>query len=229
MKPHALQVTSTCDEVGLQGGIVDTFDIKKTYPSLYAPRAADDFHIVEVPELLFLQVDGHGDPNTTPAYIDAVQVLYTLSYAIRAVAKHDLRRVHTVGPLEGLWSAEDPRVFAAREKSAWDWTMLISQPTWITPDIFDQAMSTSTKKRKAPTALDRVRLALYAEGISVQILHVGPYDDEAPVLARLHDEYLPAHGLTFSGRHHEVYLSDPRRTEPAKLRTILRQPVTHIR
>lgn len=226
MKPRAPLVTGNCNEVGLLGDVMDTFDIKKTYPSLYAPKPRDDFHRVEVPELLFLQVDGHGDPNTTPAYIDAVQALYTLSYAIRAVAKHDLGRVHTVGPLEGLWSAEDPRVFAAGKKSAWDWTMLISQPSWITPAIVDQARSTVMKKKGAPTGLDGVRLAPYAEGTSVQILHVGSYDDEAPTLARLHDEYLPAHGLTFSGRHHEIYLSDPRRTEPAKLRTILRQPVT---
>ncbi len=203
-----------------------SFDIKKIHPSLYAPRARDDFHIVEVPEMLFLQIDGHGDPNEAPAYAEAVQALYSLSYAIRATAKHGLGRVHTVGPLEGLWSAEDPRVFVEKRKSDWDWTLLIWQPDWITTDIFDEARAKTIKKKKAPSGLDRVRLALYAEGTSVQILHIGSYDDEAPVLARLHDEYLPEHGLTFSGRHHEIYLSDPRRTEPAKLRTILRQPVT---
>ena len=95
--------------------------------------------------------------------------------------------------------------------------MMISQPAWITPDIVEAAM------RKKP--VDGVRLAPYVEGTSVQILHVGSYDDEAPVLAALHREYLPEHGFTFNGSHHEVYLSDPRRTEPSKLRTILRQPV----
>ncbi len=208
---------------------MDTFDIKKTYPSLYAPRAGEDFHIVEVPELTFLQIDGHGDPNTTPAYTNAVQALYTLSYSIRAVAKKQLGRAHVVGPLEGLWSAEDSRAFATGAKSEWDWTMLISQPAWITTEMFEAAMATATKKRNAPTALASVWLAPYTEGASVQILHVGSYDDEAPVLARLHDEFFPEHGLTFSGRHHEIYLSDPRRTEPSKLRTILRQPVTRSR
>lgn len=203
-----------------------SFDIKKTHPSLYAPKLGDDFHIVEVPEFLFLQVDGHGDPNEAPAYIEAVEALYSLSYAIRAVAKHELGRVHTVGPLEGLWSAEDPRVFVERKKSDWDWTLLIWQPDWITPDIFDDARAKAIKKKKAPSGLDRLRLAPHAEGTSVQILHVGSYDDEAPVLALLHDEYLPTHGLTFSDRHHEIYLSDPRRTDAPKLRTILRQPVT---
>ena len=193
------------------------YDIKKALPALYAPKPGG-FHVVDVPELAFLMVDGHGDPNVSPAYADAVAALYTLSYTVRAIAKAELGRVHTVGPLEGLWSADDPAVFAAREKSAWDWTMMISQPAWITPDIVEAAM----RKKKA---VDGVRFTSYAEGRSVQVLHVGSYDDEAPVLAALHREYLPEHGLTFNGRHHEIYLSDPRRTAPEKLRTILRQPV----
>jgi hypothetical protein len=195
---------------------VPSYDIKKALPALYAPKPGG-WHVVDVPELAFLMVDGHGDPNVSPAYADAVAALYTLSYTVRAIAKAELGRVHTVGPLEGLWSADDPAVFAAREKSAWDWTMMISQPAWITPDIVEAAM-----RKKA---VDGVRFAPYAEGTSVQILHVGSYDDEGPVLAELHREYLPKHGFTFNGRHHEVYLSDPRRTAPEKLRTILRQPV----
>ena len=199
------------------------YDIKKDHAALYAPRAGG-FHVVQVPELVFLMVDGHGDPNTSPAYAEAVQALYALSYAVRATAKRDLGRVHTVGPLEGLWSAEDPRAFVAGDKSAWDWTMMITQPAWITSEIVETATAAARKKKLA--ALDRVRFAPYTEGTSVQILHIGSYDSEAPVLARLHQEYLPEHGLTFNGRHHEIYLSDPRRTEPAKLRTILRQPFT---
>ena len=194
-----------------------SYDIKKALPELYAPKRGG-FHVVDVPEIAFLMVDGHGDPNTSPAYTEAVTALYTLSYTVRAIVKTDLGRVHTVGPLEGLWSADDPAVFVTREKSAWDWTMMISQPAWITPDVVEAAK----RKKKA---VDGVRFASYAEGRSVQVLHVGSYDDEAPVLAALHREYLPEHGLTFNGRHHEIYLSDPRRTAPEKLRTILRQPV----
>ena len=194
-----------------------SYDIKKALPALYAPKRGG-FHVVDVPEIAFLMVDGHGDPNTSPAYTEAVTALYTLSYTVRAIAKADLGRVHTVGPLEGLWSADDPAVFVTREKSAWDWTMMISQPAWITPDVVEAAK----RKKKA---VDGVRFASYAEGRSVQVLHVGSYDDEAPVLAALHREYLPEHGFTFNGRHHEIYLSDPRRTAPEKLRTILRQPV----
>nr|WP_294693532.1 GyrI-like domain-containing protein [uncultured Friedmanniella sp.] len=201
---------------------MESYDVKKAFPALYAPRRGD-VRVVEVPELSFLMVDGHGDPNTSPAYAEAVRALFTLSYAVRAIAKCELGRVHTVGPLEGLWSAEDPGAFVAGDKSAWDWTMMISQPAWVTPDLVGAAVQKAAAK--APAALERVRLGSYTEGTSVQVLHVGSFDSEAPVLARLHDEYLPEHRLTFNGPHHEIYLSDARRTEPAKLRTILRQPV----
>lgn len=203
---------------------MDTYDIKKAFPTLYAAKPGD-FHVVEVPELSFLMIDGHGDPNVSPAYAEAVETLFSLSYAVRAIAKSELGRVHTVGPLEGLWSADDLTAFVAGDKSAWDWTMMISQPSWITSDIVAEAMKV---QKKPLSALERVRFAPYTEGTSVQILHIGSYDSEAPVLARLHHTYLPDNGLTFDGKHHEVYLSDPRRTEPAKLRTILRQPVAPV-
>jgi hypothetical protein len=204
---------------------ISTYDVKKAYPELYAPKGSD-FHEVEVPELLFLMVDGHGDPNVSPAYTEAVEALYTLSYGIRAIAKNDLGRVHVVAPLEGLWRADDPRVFVDRDKAAWDWTMMICQPAWITQDVVDDA--TKKAERRNLPGLGRVRFERFAEGRSIQVLHVGSYDDEAPVLARLHHEYLPEHGLTFNGDHHEIYLSDPRRTEAAKLRMILRQPVADV-
>lgn len=205
---------------------MNNFEFKKQFPELYAPKQRD-FHVVEVPELTYIQVDGHGDPNTSQDYIDAVTSLYAMSYGIRAWCKKELGRVHTVGPLEGLWSAMDPRVFTTRDKNQWDWTMMIVQPQWITADIFAETLAETARKKDLP-AQNTLRFASVAEGTSVQILHTGSYDSEAPVLARLHDEYMPAHGLTFNGRHHEVYLSDPRRTEPAKLRTVLRQPVASV-
>ena len=204
---------------------METYDVKKALPTLYAPRRGD-FHVVEVPELSFLMIDGHGDPNVSPAYAEALTALFSLSYAVRAIGRGELGRVRTVGPLEGLWSAEDPGAFVAGDKRAWDWTLMISQPAWITPDVVGAA--TQKTAGKAPAALDRMRFESYTEGTSVQVLHVGSFDSEAPVLARLHEEYLPDHGLTFNGRHHEVYLSDARRTDPAKLRTILRQPVAPV-
>lgn len=200
-----------------------TYDIKKERKDLYAPKRGD-FEIVDVPELGFLMIDGHGDPNTATAYRDAVQALYASSYAVRATAKTRLARVHTVAPLEGLWSAADLTAFHNRDKSAWDWTMMIAQPDWIGAEVVEEALNAA--ERKQLTALHLVRFERYAEGRSVQTLHIGSYDDEAPTIKRLHDEFLPANGLVPSGRHHEIYLSDPRRTEPARLRTILRQPVT---
>lgn len=201
---------------------MQTYDVKKHRKDLYTSKRGH-FEIVEVPPLEFLMVDGHGDPNTSTAYREAVQALYTVSYAIRAVTKARLETVHTVGPLEGLWSAEDPEVFRTRDKSAWDWTLMIVQPEWITPKLVEESLAAARSKRLP--ALGLIRFERYSEGRSVQTLHVGPYDDEAPTLARLHGEFLPANGLAPTGRHHEIYLSDARKTEPARLKTILRQPV----
>jgi hypothetical protein len=202
---------------------MQTYDIKRERKDLYAPKPGN-VEFVVVPEMAFLMVDGHGDPNTSSAYREAVEALYTTSYAVRAEAKTRLGRVHTVAPLEGLWSAQDMEVFRTRDKSAWDWTMMIAQPDWITVEVVDVALAAAQKKRLP--ALGLVRFERYAEGRSVQILHLGPYDDEGPTLARLHDEFLPVNGLVPTGRHHEIYLSDARKTQPAKLKTILRQPVT---
>lgn len=176
-----------------------------------------------MPPLDLLVVDGHGDPNTSTAYRETVEALYAASYAVRAAARARLGRVHVVGPLEGLWSADDLEVFSTRDKAAWDWTMMIAQPEWITADLVGEALTAARRKRLP--ALDLLRFERCAEGRSAQVLHVGPYDDEGSVLERLHREFLPANGLTPTGRHHEVYLSDARRTDPARLRTILRRPV----
>lgn len=205
---------------------MDNYDIKKAHKALYSPTAKC-FTLVTVPTMRFLMVDGHGDPNTATAYLEAVQALYTVSYAIRAITKRTLNRVHTVAPLEGLWSADDYADFATRNKGAWHWTMMIAQPEWITPELVADGVAAAPTK--GLVALDLVRFQEYAEGRCVQILHVGAYDDEAPILARLHDEYLPRQGLVPTGRHHEIYLSDPRKTEPRRLKTILRQPVAQRR
>lgn len=201
---------------------MQTYDVKRDRRFLYAPTA-DDFSMVDVPEIGFLMVDGHGDPNAAPAYREAVEALYGCSYAVRALAKAELGRAHIVAPLEGLWSAEDLGVFRTRDKGAWDWTMMIAQPDWINPALVDEAMVVA--RRKHLPALHLLRFARLTEGRCVQILHCGSYDDEGPTLARLHDVFLPAQGLVPTGRHHEIYLSDPRKTAPARLRTVLRQPV----
>lgn len=200
-----------------------TYDIKRERRDLYAP-SSKGFEIVDVPSMSFLMIDGRGDPNTSTAYREAIEALYPASYAVRALAKAQLGKVHTVGPLEGLWSAADLEAFRAREKDAWEWTMMIVQPSWVTPDLVEEALGLAVRK-KGIQALGLIRFETYAEGRSVQVLHLGSYDDEGPTIERLHREFLPTLGLAPSGRHHEIYLSDARRTEPARLRTILRQPV----
>lgn len=201
---------------------MENYDLKKERRDLYAPGARA-FAQVVVPPMSFLQISGEGNPNTAPAYRLAIETLYMTSYAVRALAKAELGRTHTVAPLEGLWTADDYTAFTTRDKDVWRWTMMIAQPEWITPGMVAEARARAAAKG-AP-AIDRLTFAEYDEGLSVQILHIGSYDDEAPTLERLHNEYIPAAGLRMTGPHHEIYLSDARKTAPEKLRTILRQPV----
>jgi len=203
---------------------VDKIDFRKRDRALYqAPMGR--FVTVDVPPLPYVMVDGRGDPNTAPAYLQAVQWLYSVSYALKFALKAE-GRDYVVPPLEALWSAEDPASFAARRKDEWAWTVMIRTPEGIGPAQWQSAISKArTKLGEAPPSL---RHELLAEGPSLQTLHVGAYDDEGPILAQLHDEVMPALGYTFAGPHHEIYLSDPRRTAAARLKTLLRQPVRPI-
>ncbi|ESQ86411.1 GyrI-like domain-containing protein [Asticcacaulis benevestitus] len=198
-------------------------DLKTEYKSLYS-ATSKDFALIEVPSLHYLMFDGAGDPNTAPAYAQAIEALYSLSYTLKFMSKRAFDRDYVVGPLEGLWWARDMKTFVTRDKSKWSWTMMILQPDWIEKSHLCAALSEVVMKKGLP-GLEKVRLERLDEGLSAQILHVGPYDDEGPVLQRLHEEWLPAQGLIETGKHHEIYLSDPRKTAPEKLKTILRQPV----
>lgn len=197
-------------------------DFKKTLKHLYNPPKK--FETVDVPEMQFVMVDGHGDPNTAQEYKNAVESLYAVAYKIKFQSKKDLEKDYTVPPLEGLWWAEDMETYLTREKSAWDWTMMILTPDWITAEFFDNAVA-QVRKAKNPAALDKVRLEHYHEGLSVQIMHIGSYDDEGPVIAKMHSEFIPDNGFVENGKHHEIYLSDPRRVAPEKMKTVLRHPV----
>ncbi|MDJ0448393.1 MULTISPECIES: GyrI-like domain-containing protein [Methylocystis] len=197
-------------------------DFKKASPALYrAPT--NRFALVEVPAMHFVMVDGAGDPNTAPAYKQAVEWLFSVSYAMKFAAKASLGNDYVVPPLEGLWEADDPADFVTRRKDRWRWTMMIRAPDFLDDAMFGAAVERSKKKLGTPP--DSLRMEIYDEGPSLQILHIGAYDHEGPALARLHHEEMPSRGYVFAGRHHEIYLSDPRKPEPAKLRTILRQPV----
>ncbi len=202
------------------------WDVKKVLKPFYAPTNRD-WELVEVPGQRFIAIDGSGDPNTVPAHPEAVAALYAVAYGIKFQAKRELGRDAVVAPLEGLWFADDAAVFTAGSKSEWHWTMLICEPDWVTDAFIAQAIEAARAKKKLP-ALARVRTETLDEGLSAQLLHLGSYADEAPALATLHGEFLAAHGLRANGRHHEVYLGDPRRTEPAKLKTVLRQSVARL-
>jgi hypothetical protein len=201
-------------------------DFKRTMVALYAP-SSKAFSIVDVPPMQFLMIDGHGDPNTAPAYQEAVEALYAVAYKVKFISKRKLGRDYVVAPLEGLWWAQDTDAFSARDKGAWDWTMMIMQPEWITSEIVRDAQAQAGKGKDLP-GLPRLRLETYHEGLSVQILHIGSYDAEGPTIVRMHSEFMPANRLIPAGKHHEIYLSDPRRVTPGKLKTILRQPVRKV-
>lgn len=180
--------------------------------------------LVDVPDLAYLMIDGHGDPNTS-AFGTAVEALYPVAYTLKFASKLTLGRDYVVMPLEGLWWAEDMNTFTVeRDKSRWSWTLMTMVPNWIDATVFTTALEqVAAKNRPGPVA--DVRLETLSEGRCVQALHIGSFDDEGPLLDRMHHEFVPGHGLEMVGRHHEIYLSDFRTVEPAKRRTILRQPV----
>ena len=167
-------------------------------------------------------VDGEGDPNTSQTYREAIEALFSLSYTLKFTLKKCPRAVdYGVMPLESLWWADDPNAFIQAGKSAWKWTAMILQPDLITKPDVDRAVD-EVRKKKNPAALDRVRFETLHEGASAQILHLGPFSAEGPTIQRMH-HFIHAAGKELRGRHHEIYLSDPRQTAPEKLKTILRQ------
>ena len=199
-------------------------DFKRSLDA-YQARSGQ-FRCVQVPDLQYVMIDGHGDPNTSSDYTEAIAALYPVAYKLKFASKRDLGRDYVVMPLEGLWWADDMDSFTAwRDKSQWDWTLMIMVPDWIDQHLFDTAVEQVGAKHRAARHED-IRLELLSEGRCVQTLHVGSFDDEADVLARMHHEFISDNGLRMVGKHHEIYLSDFRKVAPEKLRTILRQPVS---
>jgi hypothetical protein len=197
-------------------------DYKKELKHLYAP-SAKAVALVEVPPLHFLMIDGQGDPNTAPAYAAAVEALYALAYTLKFKVKRGPAGVDfAVMPLEGLWYGAGIDWHAAEQRADWQWTMIM-QPDHVTAELFEQALA-ETRAKKPALMLDRVRFERYDEGLAAQIMHHGPYAIEGPTVARLHD-FIEQQGHTLRGKHHEIYIGDPRKSAPEKLRTVIRQPV----
>lgn len=200
-------------------------DFKKEMKQLYK-SSSKNASIVEVPPMKFLMIDGKGDPNSSKDYKEAVEVLYGLSYTLKFSCRKNLEKDYVVPPLEGLWWADDMENFQSLSKDEWKWTSLIMQPDFITEQLVREAFE-EVKLKKNPPALSKVRFETFNEGLTAQIMHIGPYAEEEPTIIFLHN-FIHDKGYNLSGLHHEIYLSDPRRCKPEKMKTIIRQPITEV-
>lgn len=202
--------------------MVEKINFKKQLKEFYHPPRKPV--IVEVPNLQYLMIDGKGYPETSQEYQDALEALYPVAYTLKFALKKAEILDYTVMPLEGLWWAEDMEAFlVTNRKGEWLWTSMIMQPPQITLDHFREAKAV-VKEKKNSVALPKMRLETYQEGLSVQVMHIGPFSEEGPVIEAMH-QFAFNQGYELRGKHHEIYLSDPRRTTPEKLRTVIRQPL----
>jgi hypothetical protein len=202
-------------------------DLKKEDKELYNPSIKEP-SIVDVPEMKFLMIDGEGDPNTSPEYKDAMEALFQVSYKVKFISKKDKSKDYVVMPLEGLWWVDNMGDFSIEDKSSWKWTAMIRRPDFISKRMINDAIE-EVKKKKNPAALSKIRFESLQEGQSAQIMHIGPYSEEGPTVAKLH-AFIEEKGYKLDSinpgeKHHEIYISDMRRTKPERLKTIIRQPV----
>ncbi len=199
-------------------------DYKKELKEFYNPSTKEVSEVV-VPKMNYIMIDGKGDPNTAKEYADSIQTLYPVAYTIKFAIKKATGFDFGVMPLEGLWWSDDMNDFVLGKKDNWHWTSMIMQPDIVTKEIFDKAVA-EVKEKKNPALIDKICFESYEEGRSAQIMHVGPFADEGPNIKRIH-EYITAVGGKFDGKgqqkHHEIYLSDFRKTAPEKLKTVIRQ------
>jgi hypothetical protein len=198
-------------------------DLKKELGAMYR-QPAGKISVVEVPPQQYLMVDGHGDPNSSVLFQDAIEALFSLSYTLKFMLKKQSREDYTVMPLEGLWWADDMTSFSEGNRDAWLWTLMILQPSFITNTDVEVARQQLMAKKEV-ILLPMVRLEMMDEGACMQILHIGSFSEEPPTIQKLH-QFIKEQGYRLRGKHREIYLSDMRRTAPEKLKTIIRQPVS---
>jgi len=202
---------------------LSTIDLRKQLKALYSPPAKEPV-TVDVPELSFVMLDGQGDPNASQAFQEAIGALYGVSYTLKFQLKKAGSPIdYSVMPLEGLWWVEDLDQFSLERRDDWLWTLMIVQPPHVTASLVAEALAEVRRKKPSP-ALEAVRFEAFHEGLCAQIMHLGPYSEEPPTIARLH-QFVADSGRRLRGKHHEIYLGDPRRSAPEKLKTVLRQPV----
>ena len=208
----------------LMGKKMEKTDFKKMFRALYQPTHKN-FSVVDVPSFKFVMIDGQGDPGHD-VYMNAVQWLFSTIYPIKFIAKKKMGKDFVAAPLEGLWWADNIDDFVSGNREKWKWRMMIHMPDWTDEALFEEGVAKAESKLGSrPGSL---RMEMFEEGKCVQIMHIGPYSEEAPVIERMHKEYIPQNGFVEAGHHHEIYLNDPRRTAPEKLKTVLRQPVRKI-
>ena len=203
---------------------MEKIDYKKQLKYLYVP-SYKKVEMVEVPKMNFLMVDGKGDPNTAQSFSDAIEALYSVSYTLKFMVKKGESGVdYGVLPLEALWWSDDMSAFSTGNKDAWKWTLMIMQPEFITLKMINEATEEVERKKK-PVALALVRFEPIKEGKAAQILHIGPFSEEGSTIEKVH-VFINDNGSHRVGKHHEIYLSDIRRTAPEKWKTIVRQPMS---
>ena len=201
---------------------MEKLDYKKIYKTLYAP-STKKVSEVDVPDMNFLMIDGQGNPNTAEEFQVKTEALYAVAYTVKFMAKALPSPLdYTVMPMEGLWWSDDMDDFIAGNKDNWKWTIMIMHPDVITPEMIQDAINQASKKKENPY-FNELRFEPYSEGKAVQIMHIGPYNTEDENIVKIH-AYIKENGHQLSGLHHEIYLSDPRRTAPEKWRTVVRQP-----
>ncbi|MBI1870635.1 MAG: GyrI-like domain-containing protein [Chlamydiae bacterium] len=197
-------------------------NLKKELKHLYQPSAKAVVE-VDVPSMNYLMIDGKGDPNTSQDYADAIEALFTVSYAVKFMVKKGPSAIdYGVMPLEGLWWVADSLEFTTDDKSKWQWTMMIMQPSFVTPEIIQSAIA-DVKKKKNPKAISKLRMEILSEWKCAQILHIGPFSEEGPTIEKVH-QFIDSKSKRI-GKHHEIYLSDIRKAVPVKWKTIIRQPM----
>lgn len=202
---------------------MEKLDYKKKLKEYYS-ASKDKFAIVNVPEMNFLTVAGEGDPNTSKSFKEAVELIYTFAYSIKFMFKKGPEQIDFgVMPLEGLWWTEDMSTFSVERKNEWQWKIMIMQPEIVTEEYFNRAVE-QVKLKKTFANYDRIKFESFREGLSAQTLHIGPFEQEGPVIENLHNN-IEDGGYKPVEKHHEIYLSDIRRAAPEKWKTIIRQPI----
>jgi len=199
---------------------LEKLEYKVLYKDILSPKRKPE--IVQASAMQFLMVDGVGDPNVSAEFADAVSVLYGIAYGIKFGRKKIGQEPDfSLGPLEALWSDSD--LLRMPDKSRWGWTAMLWLPDFVTPESVRDRVAELKQKKPSP-ALDSVWLHILEEGTCVQTLYIGSYNDEAPTIEAMH-KFASDQGYRLEGKHHELYFSDPRKTAPEKLKTIIRQPI----